>query len=273
MYFAVDDLQVFAAAGDAEFDNTKPTLVFLHGSSLDHSFWAAQAEVFAAQDYNVLALDLPGHGRSEGIPLASIESMADWLHAVFDALAIKNISLIAHSQGCLIALEYTSRYPNRIRSISFTASGLATPVNSALLNAAEIDPEAAVDMMLKWGFGPTAHLDHERSPTGSTISMGRAIMLANASCALTADLNACNSYQNGQQAAAAICCPTQVILAENDRMAPHKAGMELVEHLDDPELSIVAESGHMIPLEAPDEIAKLLQDFVLANNAPVRANN
>jgi len=272
MYFDVDGVRTFASTGDAAFDNTKRAVVFLHGSGVDHRFWAAQAAFIASPDYNVLAPDFPGHLNSEGAPLATIELVADWLHDAFDVLAAKDISLVAHSQGCLVALEYASRYPNRIRSISFIASGLATPVNSALLNAANNDPEAAIDMMLEWGFGPAAHLDHERSPVGSTITTSREVLLANAQHALAADLKACDSYQNGRQAAAAICCPTQVILAENDRMAPYKTGIELVEHLDAPELNIVPESGHMIPLEAPDNVAQLLQNFVLRNNCPADHN-
>ena len=83
---------------------------------------------------------------------------------------------------------------------------------------------------------------------------------------LATDLKACNAYQNGKAAAAAVRCPHQVVLAGKDRMVPRKAGMELVGHLDDPELAIIEDSGHMIPQEAPNCLRKLLRDFIFTYN-------
>ena len=144
MYFDVDGKQVFATTGGKPFDNSKPTIIFLHGSGFDHTIWNLQSRFFAFRNYSVLVLDLPGHTHSEGPPLESIESMADWLNDVVEALDARDLSIVAHSQGCLIALEYASRYPDKLRSVTFITSGLATPVNDFLLNAAEKDPEAHV---------------------------------------------------------------------------------------------------------------------------------
>ena len=70
---------------------------------------------------------------------------------------------------------------------------------------------------------------------------------------LATDLKACDAYKNGESAAAKIACPHQVILASGDRMTPRTAGMKLVEHLAAPEFHLIKNSGHMIPLEVPDE--------------------
>jgi len=95
---------------------------------------------------------------------------------------------------------------------------------------------------------------------------GRKVMGRNVPSELATDLRACNAYQNGKTAAAAIDCPRQVVLAGKDRMAPRKAGMELVEYLNGPELTIIEESGHMIPQEAPDRLRQLLRDFIFTHN-------
>lgn len=192
--------------------------------------------------------------------------MAGWLNDALNAIDANNISIVAHSQGCLVALEYASRYPEKLRSVSLIASGLATPVNSTLTNAAENDPEAAISMMLGWGFGQAGQLFQGPIPGNSMIDSGRKVMRGNVPTALAADLNACNAYQNGKTAAAAVCCPVQVILAGKDRMAPQKAGLELVEHLHDPQVHILEDCGHMIPLEAPNECRLLLKSFVFGNN-------
>lgn len=91
-------------------------------------------------------------------------------------------------------------------------------------------------------------------------------MYRNAPSGLATDLKACDAYKNGEQAAAKIACPQQVILAANDRMTPRKAGMKLVEHLANPEFHLIEKSGHMIPLEAPNECRSLLRNFIFANN-------
>ncbi len=270
MYFELNGTQVFASTGGKPFDNSKPVVLFLTGSGLDHTFWGLQSRFFAFRNYAVLVPDFPGHSDSAGEPLSSIESMADWLNDVVEKLSAENISLVGHSQGCLVALEFVARYPGRVRSVSFIASGLATPVNAGLIEAAEKDPEAAIAMMLSWGFGRAGHLHQGPIPGNSMVGGGWKIMGRNVPGALAKDLKACDAYNNGKAAAAAIDCPQQVILAGEDRMAPRRAGMQLVENLVNPDLHIIPKSGHMLPLEAPDECRRLLRDFIFVNNPAAR---
>ena len=266
MYFEVKGKQVFASTGGKAFDNKKPVVMFLHGSGLDHTFWGLHSRFFAFRNYAVLVPDLPGHSQSEGPALTSIEAIGDWLNDVAEALNIDNISLVGHSQGCLNALEFASRYPDRIKSVSFISSGLATPVNPALIEAAENRPEDAIAMMLGWGFGPAGHLHQGPIPGNSMIAGGRKIMRRNVPNALATDLKASNAYRNGKVAASKISCPVQVMIAGKDKMAPRKATDELVEHLNNSDVHVIPESGHMLPQEAPNKTRHLLKTFIFANN-------
>lgn len=266
MYFDVKEKQVFVTTGGKPFENNKPTVIFLHGSGLDHTFWGLHSRFFAFRNYAVLVPDLPGHTNSAGPALKSIEAMADWLNDVVEALDANDISLVAHSQGCLTALEFASRYPDRLRSVSLIASGLATPVNDVLLNAAENDPEAAIAMMLGWGFGSAGHLHQGPIPGNSMVAGGRKVMFGNAPDELATDLNACNNYTNGKAAAEKISGSVQVIVAGKDRMAPRKATAELIEHLSNPEVALIPDSGHMVPQEVPNQCRALLKDFIFSHN-------
>ncbi|NCF73297.1 MAG: alpha/beta fold hydrolase [Gammaproteobacteria bacterium] len=266
MYFDVNGKQVFATTGGKPFDNSKPVVLFLSGSALDHTFWGLQSRFFAFRQYSVLALDTPGHTNSEGPELTSIEAMGDWVNDVVETLGADNLAVVGHSQGCLTALEFVSRYPQKVRCVSFIGSGLATPVNPGLIAAAENDPAAAIDMMISWGFGKAGHLHQGPIPGNSMAAGGWQTMRRNAPGALATDLKACDTYKNGAAAAAKIACPHQVILAGQDRMTPRKAGLKLVEHLANPEFHLIENSGHMIPLEAPDECRSLLRNFIFANN-------
>jgi pimeloyl-ACP methyl ester carboxylesterase len=266
MYFDVKGKQVFATTGGKPLDNSKPVVVFLHGSGLDHTFFNLQARFFAFRKYSVLVPDLPGHTHSEGPALTSIEAMAEWLNDVVEVLDIDNVSIVAHSMGCLTAMEYLSQHPDKVRSVTFITSGLATPVNPALIDAAENQPEKAIAMMLGWGFGSAGHKHQGPVPGNSMVAGGHKVMRGNVPTELATDLKACDAYSNGKTAAPAVKGPVQVILAGKDRMAPRKATSELIEHLNNPQVHVIEHSGHMIPQEAPDECRMLLRDFIFSNN-------
>lgn len=268
MYFSVNDNRVFASTGGKPFDKTKPAIIFLHGSGLDHTFWGLHSRFFAFRKYAVLVPDFPGHSHSGGAALTAIETMADWLSDVVTTLQIENVSLVGHSQGCLVGLEFAARFPQQVRSVSFIASGLATPVNPALINNAESDPQAAIAMMTSWGFGSAGHKHLGPIPGNSMLSGGQKLMWRNVPDGLATDLRACDAYKNGKAAAASINGPIQVIIGGQDRMAPRKATKELVDHLSSPEVHVIAQSGHMVPLEAADTCRDLLQAFIISNNPP-----
>ena len=266
MYFKVNDRQVFATSGGKPFDNKQPVVIFCHGSGLDHTFWGLYSRFFAFRKYSSLVPAFPGHTHSEGPCLKSVESMADWLNDCLISLEADNISVIAHSQGCLVATEFASRYPKKLRSVSLIASGYETRVNQALLDAAKNNPEDAISMMLSWGFGSVGHLHQGVIPGNSMITAGKKVMGGNIPQELFTDLTACNAYNNGKLAAGKIKAPVQLILGGKDRMAPKKTGLSFAEALPSPKLDIIDNAGHMVPLEYPSVCRNLLKEFIFLNN-------
>lgn len=99
MDLRVNDTASFAATGGRRFDPSLPAVVFIHGAGMDHSVWALQSRYFAHHGRAVLSLDLPGHGRSQGAPLESIEAIADWLAGLLDAAGVEQAVLVGHSMG------------------------------------------------------------------------------------------------------------------------------------------------------------------------------
>ncbi len=262
MYLEVRGEKTFAGTGGVPFDATRPALVFIHGSGLDHTFWALHTRFFAYRGYGVLAPDLPGHSLSSGAPLDRIEAMADWLREFLDAVGVSKVALVGHSQGCLVALEFAARHPDVLSCVCFVASGVATPVNPRLIDAAEHHPDQAVAMMTSWGFGPSGQFHLGPVPGNAMLANGQRVMRANAPEALSADLKACDAYHNGPAAAASVRCPAHVIVGGMDRMAPRRATAALVAELDNPTVTRVPESGHMVPVEAPDRCRTALRDFI-----------
>ncbi|MCZ6797292.1 MAG: alpha/beta hydrolase, partial [Gammaproteobacteria bacterium] len=79
MELMVRKTATYASTGGKEFNPGLPTVLFVHGSGLDHRSWALQTRWFAYNGYSVLAPDFPGHSLSAGEPLKSIEAMGLWL--------------------------------------------------------------------------------------------------------------------------------------------------------------------------------------------------
>ena len=123
MIIEVENKKVFASDAGQSFDKNKETIVLLHGSGQSHVVWSLIEQFLSTEGYNVLTIDLPGHGNSEGESLKSIENMAEWLDKVLIKIGVNKLSIIGHSQGCLIALEYCFKFQKKIKKLVFAAGG------------------------------------------------------------------------------------------------------------------------------------------------------
>ena len=100
MIFQVENKNVHASDAGQGIDPKKETIVFLHGSGMSHIVWSLTEQFFSNQNFNVLSIDLPGHGNSDGPCKDTIEKITDWLEKAFDQLNLHDLVLIGHSQGC-----------------------------------------------------------------------------------------------------------------------------------------------------------------------------
>ena len=152
MRIQVNGETVYCYTNSRDIDHEKPSIVFVHGSGMDHTVWTLASRHFARHGNNVISIDLPGHGRSSGKPLATVEDMSSWVMSVLDTLEISKAALVGHSLGSLIALECAASHSDRVRAIALVGTTSPMPVSDAILNAAEADDHAAFDMLTQWGF-------------------------------------------------------------------------------------------------------------------------
>ncbi|MEL6549533.1 MAG: alpha/beta hydrolase [Pseudomonadota bacterium] len=261
MKLQVQGTEIFASTGGRAFDPSGDVILFIHGSGQNHLGFMLQHRFLANRGWQAITPDFPGHGQSDGAPLASIEAMADWLADFMEAAGIEKAHIAGHSQGALVALELAARFPRKVRSATFIASALAIPVNDYLLGLAENKEPKAIKAMMDWGHGATGHVHDHTMPGASHMIMGGQLMATNRPGALFADLNACNEYRGGAEAAAQITCPTLCILSGEDKMTPIKAGRKLHEALGGM-LSEIPHSGHMSITEQPWEVTQPLRRFL-----------
>lgn len=253
MELTVDGRAVFAATGGESFDAALPAVVFVHGAGMDRTVWSLEARYLAHHGHAVLAVDLPGHGRSAGPALGSIEDMGEWIGRVMDAQGLAQAALVGHSMGALVVLEAAARMPRCVTRLGLVGIASAMPVHPDLLAAARDNRALASELITSWGFGQSGHIGRNASP-GLWMMGGAYRLLENAPAGVLAnDLAACAAYRGAPAAAAKIACPTLLLLGADDRMTPAKKGRELAAAIKDAECRVLPGVGHMVMAEAPDQ--------------------
>ena len=263
MEFTVDDREVFATTGGRSFTTNKPCIIFIHGAGGDHSVWVLQARYFAHHGFSVLAVDLPGHGRSDPPVLETVPEMATWLLRLMDCAGVARAILVGHSIGALIALEATAQAPERIESLALLGVNFPMAVHDDLLGRAAAHDHEALDLINSWGHGYGAHLGRNKVP--GLWMMGGSIRLLERAPdgAVHADLRAAAGYDRGLEAAAKVACPALLLLGAGDRMTRPKTAQSLADAIPDATTIVLPNCGHMIMEECPDQALRTLIDHVM----------
>ena len=255
---------VYAYTGSRPFDAALPTIVFVHGAANDHSVWALQSRYFAHHGRNVLAVDLPGHGRSGGDALPSVEAIADWLPALLDAAGVPAAALIGHSLGALAVLAAAARQPARVTRIVLLGPAVPMPVSDVLLDAAKANDHVAYELINGWSHSPGKQLGGSPVPGMWLMGSGMRLMERTRPGVLYTDLAACHTYADGLIAAAAVRCPALLILGARDLMAPPKGAPALIAALADARVVTLPDCGHALMAAQPDAVLDALAAFLPA---------
>ena len=255
MQWMVNGHSAYAYSGGKPFDAGLPCVVFLHGALNDHSVWTLLARWLAHHGHSVLALDLPGHGRSAGAPLADVQALADWTWAVLDAAGVQQAALVGHSMGSLIALEAAARSPQRATRLVMVGTAYPMKVSDALLNTARDSPLKAIDMVNAFSISSLACKPSYPGPGiwlhGANRALMRRMQAGQTGLNLFLhDFQVCDRYANGLQAAASVNCPTHLILGSLDQMTAPKFAAPLAAALQAQVHTI--DSGHCLMQEQPD---------------------
>ena len=259
---AVAGAPAYAYSAGRRFEASLPTVVFIHGAACDHSVWALQSRYFAYHGRNVLAVDLPGHGRTAGEPPISVEAAVEWLVAWLDARRVATVELVGHSFGALIALAAAGRHPERVTRAALLGAVAPMPVAEALLAAAQANDPVAYELINGWSFSPGHQLGGNPLPGVWMTRNALRLMERSRPGTLYADLLACHRYTGGLTAAANVRCPVLLIVGQRDLMAPAKNALALSAALTDGRVVTVPDSGHSLMTEAPDVVLDALRDFL-----------
>lgn len=248
MFLDVDGVSAHMLTGGATFDPSLPVVVFLHGAGMDATVWALQTRWFAHHGYAVLALDLPGHGRSAGPSLVTIEAMADWVARVLETAGASSAALVGHSMGSLVALATAARHSERVERLALVGTALEMKVGPDLLAAAAADHADAFAMVNLWGHGARAGLGSCETPGFWMAGAGQRLLERSKPGVLSRDLQACNTF-DVSRVAAKVAQPVLVLQGTRDMMTPFKGAKALAGALQNAKIRPFWEAGHMVMVE------------------------
>jgi pimeloyl-ACP methyl ester carboxylesterase len=277
MIVTVQVKTAYAYTGGKRFDPALATAVFVHGAQHDHSVWALQSRYFAHHGFNVLAVDLPGHCRSEGPARTTIEALADWLADLLDAVGAPAAVIAGHSMGSLVALDFAGRYPARTLGAALVATAVPMVVSDALLDAARHREPEAIELVNRWSHSTIAAKPSSPGPGFWLHGVNQRLMERVAASGepylFHTDFSACNAYTQGLERAAQVRCPVRLVLGAKDMMTPPRATRSLVDTLRTTGVAVdvvTLDAGHALMSEQPDATLDALFAFARRVAEPQR---
>jgi pimeloyl-ACP methyl ester carboxylesterase len=250
-YFNIESVKIACWINNRGFGAHKQSLIFIHGSGGDHSLWSLQYAKLH-KHYNIVAVDLPGHGHSQGSGESDVENYCLWVRKLLDILDLKDPVLVGHSLGAAITLAFTRNYPQEISGIVAVGGGMKMPVNPSLLEFLKTNPAEAIVLICKFS------LAKENRPQFFA-PLKKNLSRANVDV-LHGDLSACNKL-NLTEELGKISAPALVICGAEDKMTPPDFSRQIAGGIGGAKLCLIEGAGHMVMMERPKEFNDALNVF------------
>jgi len=281
----LDGAPVFVGSGSGTWEAGEPTLLLLHGAGMDRTVWVLLARYFARHGWNVVAPDWPAHGGSGGEPLASIEAQAGWAWRLLDELRAtqpielgsetgsaaggqgsgsKALVVAGHSMGALAAVAMAGERPADITGLLLLGAGYPMAVGGPLLDAAQANARAAIDMITIYGHSHASRLGRNPMAGINIVNQAAALLERAAPGVLHADLAACNAWGGAEAAAERYGTGRAAILTgSEDRMTPAR-GTRTLATLLGADLVPLEDCGHMMMSEQPEATLRAMRERLAA---------
>jgi pimeloyl-ACP methyl ester carboxylesterase len=242
---------IFYFSNGAE-NATRPPLIFIHGAGGTHLHWPHQVRRMPNQ--RILALDLPGHGKSAGIGSQSISDYASQIVEFLDAARLNAAVFFGHSMGSAIALTLALDFPKRVLGLGLVGSGARLRVNPQILES------AASDLLFPHAIKLINEAEFSANVNPRLKELAAQRMNEIRPSVLHGDFLACNEF-DVMSRLGEISKPTLILCGADDILTPVKYSEFLHAQIANSRLVLVPDAGHMAMLEAPQTVADEIGAF------------
>ncbi len=243
-----------------------PAVVLIHGVGLGKAIWAPQVEALEA-DYEVIAIDMPGHGASSLPPKAPrLPDYADAVLAMLDGLGVPRAHVVGHSMGALVALEFALAHPDRVAGVVAVNAVFCRNVEQRAAVRARVDELEGGERVPDWDgtlarwFGSSAP-EHLRAAARQT----RALLgdVDPIGYARTYRLFAEGDAEHGGRLAR-LAVPALFITGSDDPNSTPSMSEAMARLAPEGRLAVVPEARHMLPLTHAEAFDHELRAFLVA---------
>jgi pimeloyl-ACP methyl ester carboxylesterase len=228
--------------------------VFVHGAGGNSLLWRRTMQYLSGGAKGV-AVDLPGHPGGD-ITCSTVGDYAGALHDfVKDSRLVRPV-ICGHSMGGAVALTYALTYPDDLGGLILVSTGAKLGVAPEIIEGLQREPMKAIESIITpWSFNSI------------DLGLGREARAALSISNLPVFLNdylACRGF-DVRPRLREIQARTLVVCGDKDRMTPPKWSHFLASDITGAELRFVKDSGHMLPIEKPEALARTIQSFLEGN--------
>ena len=230
-------------------------VILIHGAGSSHLCWPAEIRRMNGQ--RVLAVDLPGHGKSGGVAQQSIRAYTEQMMEFITALGLYQAVFVGHSMGGAIALDMAVQHPEHVAGLGLISTGAYLGIEKNFLEdlSNPLTVPAAVAAFTGRAFSPQAN--------AALVEKSMNLMRETRPSVLFGDFNACANYDL-RESAGRIEAPAWVIVGTEDKVTPVAYAHFLVDRIQAARLQMIPNTGHMAFLEQPGRVAQGLQQFLKA---------
>jgi pimeloyl-ACP methyl ester carboxylesterase len=241
----------FVEQGPSPASHLAP-IVFIHGAGGSHQVWLQQLRTLGRRR-KAIAVDLPGHGDSNGSGADRIETYRDVIKEFLTALGLDRTVVVGHSMGGAITQSLALDDPGLLAAIVLVGTGAKLRVNPQIFARLQEDSAGTVEQITKLARAPGA--------TAEVLRQDIDAILRTSIPVIEGDLRACDAF-DFMERVKAITLPTLVICGTDDLMTPPTYADYLHGQINGSQLQIVPAAGHMVMLEQPDEVSRGIETFL-----------
>lgn len=229
-------------------------VVMIHGAGQGAACWERQIEALRGYSrFPAVAVDLPGHGRSGGRAMDSMEGYADFVKNFCAAADITNPVLIGHSMGGRIAQLLALDGGVSPSGCLLVATGTRIRVSRWSLRTVLADYRTFCETAAQNAFGPGA-------PDGvREVFLKRLLSTPADTC--HRDLLACDGF-DASDSVGLIDVPAVIVAGGLDTLTPAKHTDALRRSIRGSKLFVIEDAGHFMMMERPDAFNKIMIDFL-----------
>jgi 2-succinyl-6-hydroxy-2,4-cyclohexadiene-1-carboxylate synthase len=255
-----------------EYKESRPVILFLHGFTGSSEDWRETAEILKALDYNLLGIDLPGHGKSstpDKTEYYRLPFLIKIIKEIIKNTGRQKIVLAGYSMGGRLALAYAAQYPNDISQLILesTSPGIAEPEGQmdrvkSDNKIIEIIKEKNIDEFIDYWM--SIPLFESQRKYRAKFNLLRQTKLKNISP--NGLINSLKGFGTGVMPQQYnnlknILCPVLLITGSLDSKFTG-INKNIASLLPDAQHIIIEGAGHNIHFEKPDEFCKPFMEFI-----------